>query len=185
MTDGFPKLPPFPAFPLDSTERLYDSPWVGLRRDMIRLDDGKLQEYHVVEVTPAVCVVPELSNGDIAMIWQLRHPHGKTHWEIPAGRLHADEDPALGAARELREETGLEATSFEPLGSFYPTNGISAHYAYAFAARGCKPAAELELDAAERISVHTVSRESVRAKLLASGFEDAFTALALFYFFAR
>jgi ADP-ribose pyrophosphatase len=185
VTDGFPSVPPFPSFPLASSERIYDSPWVGLRRDLIRLADARLQEYHVIEVTPAVCVVPELEDGSLAMIWQLRHPHGKTHWEIPAGRLHADEDPAAGAARELREETGLEAASIEPLGNFYPTNGISAHYAYAFVARGCRQASAQELDVSERISVHAISREAVRAKLLSAGFEDAFTALALFYYFAR
>ena len=185
MTDGFPDLPAFPPFPIRSTERLYDSPWVGLRRDVIELEAQREQEYHIVEIEPAVCVVPELADGSIAMIWQLRHPHGRTHWEIPAGRLHAGEDPAVGAARELREETGLEPESIERLAGFYPTNGISAHYATAFVARGCRRIAGQELDAAERIAVRTIPREAVRARLLEGGFEDAFTALGLFYFFAQ
>jgi ADP-ribose pyrophosphatase len=185
VTDGFPELPPFAPFPVAGSERIYDSPWVALRRDRIRVAPATEQEYHVVEIEPAVCVVPELESGDLALIWQLRHPHGKTHWEVPAGRLHAGEAPAEGAARELREETGLVADSIEPLGSFYPTNGISAHYAHAFVARGCRAAMEPELDAAERLTVHAIGREAVRRRLLAAGFEDAFTALALFYYFAR
>lgn len=184
MSEGFPELDPFPAFPLEETERIYDSPWCALRRDRLRLADGALQEYHVLEVSPAVCVVPVMRDGSIAMIWQHRHPHGRTHWEVPAGRLHAGEAPEAGARRELREETGLLAERIVPLAGFYPTNGISAHYAHAFAALGCTPGAALALDAAERLSMHVIPREAVRARLLRGGFEDGFTALALFYYFA-
>jgi len=35
--------PPFEPFELHSTERIYDSPWVGLSRDMLRLGNGELQ----------------------------------------------------------------------------------------------------------------------------------------------
>ncbi len=31
-------------------------------------------------------------------------------WEVVAGRIHPGEEPALAAAREVREETGLEVT---------------------------------------------------------------------------
>ena len=185
MSDGFPELEPWQPFPLAQSERLYDSPWCGLRRDFLRLPGGALQEYHVVELSPAVCVVPVLEDGSIALIWQHRHPHGRTHWEVPAGRMHDDETPEETARRELREETGLAPAALERLAGFYPTNGISAHYAHVFAARGCRPIGAQQLDATELLSVHAVSPEAVRRRLHAGGFEDGFTSLALFYYFAR
>jgi len=183
VSAGFPDLPAFPPFPLEESQRIYDSPWCGLRRDLLRLPSGELQEYHVIEITPAVCVVPVLRDGSLAMLWQHRHPHGRTHWEIPAGRMHAGEDPADAARRELREETGLAPERIERLAGFYPTNGISAHYAHVFVAHGCKPGGAQELDVTERLSVHAVPEAAVRARLLAGGFEDAFTSLGLFYYF--
>jgi ADP-ribose pyrophosphatase len=184
VSAGFPELAPFAPFPLARSERIYDSPWCGLRRDLLHLPDGALQEYHVLEITPAVCVVPVLADGSIAMLWQHRHPHGRTHWEVPAGRMHAGETPEAAARRELREETGLDAERLERMAGFFPTNGISAHYAHAFVAYGCRPAGELVLDAAERLTMHVIPATAVRSRLLTGGFEDGFTSLALFYYFA-
>ena len=96
--------PPFDPFPVHATEQIYDSYWCGLRRDVIELAPRKLQEYHVFEVQNAVAVVPVRPDGSIVMLWQLRHPHGKTHWEIPAGRIEKGESEEDAAARELHQD---------------------------------------------------------------------------------
>ena len=166
---------------VSDSERIYDSPWVGLRRDWLELGDGQRQEHHVIEITDAVVVLPLRSDGKIVLVGQYRHPNGKTHWELPAGRLNDGEDPAAGARRELLEETGHEAGALSPLPGFYPTNGISAHYAHAFLATGCAEVAELSLDPAERLTPRCFTRAEVIAHLDAGGFKDGFTAITLMY----
>src|SRR6185503_8553515 len=121
--------PPFPPFELAKSERIYDSYWCALRRDHVQLPDGKLQEYHVFEIHDAVAVVPVLPDGSLVMLWQYRHPLGKTHWEVPAGRVDEGESAAAAAERELLEETGYRARRIVRLGAFHPTNGISPHHA--------------------------------------------------------
>lgn len=172
---------PFPLFEVESSERIYGSPWVGLRRDMLKLPDAGSQEHHVVEISDAVCVLPLTAEGRIVMIGQHRYVHGKTHWEVPAGRLEDGEDPEEGARRELAEETGYRAGALEPLPGFYPTNGISAHWAHLFVARDCVRAGDQNLDAAERIVVTTFTWEEAEALLRAGRIEDGFAALALLY----
>jgi ADP-ribose pyrophosphatase len=181
--DGDP--PPFPPFEVVGSEQLYDSPWCGLRRDWIVLPSGARQEYHVFQVTDAVVVVPVASDGSLVMLWQHRHPHGHTHWEVPAGRIHAGEDPERAAERELLEETGHRAERIERLQGFYPVNGISDHYAHAYVAYGCRPVEPPKLEPAEKILVRVLPRERVRRMLLAGEIEDGFTALALYALFAR
>jgi len=184
MSDGSELLPDpegLDPFEVAESERIYDSPWVGLRRDWLILEDGARQEHHVIEISDAVVVVPVTSEGAVVLVGQYRHPNGETHWELPAGRLHEGEDPAEGARRELLEETGHAAGSLHPLPGFYPTNGISAHFAHAFVATGCEQVSELNLDPAERIIPRAFSRDEVVAHLDAGAFKDGFTAIALMY----
>lgn len=181
-SDGFlPDPEPIEPFEVAETERIYDSPWVGLRRDWLLLEEGARQEHHVIEISDAVVVLPLTTAGSIILVGQYRHPNGQTHWELPAGRLEESEDPEEGARRELLEETGHMAGTLQPLPGFYPTNGISAHYAHAFVATGCVEVAELRLDPAERLIARCFERSEVEAHLDAGGFADGFTALTLLY----
>ncbi|MCP3917922.1 MAG: NUDIX hydrolase [bacterium] len=172
---------PFPPFGVHESRRIYDSPWCGLRRDVVVLPSGALQEYHVFEVSDAVSVVPVLPDGSIVMIGQYRYPHGKTHWELPAGRINEGEKPADGAARELEEETGYRAGRLEPLPGFYPTNGISAHYAHQFRAVDCELVGAPQPDDSEQLIVRVFRPDEVRALLASGRVEDGFTAIGLMY----
>ena len=183
MSAEGPRNPaPFEPFGVHETERGYDSAWCGLRRDMVVLPDGALQEYHVFEISDAAVVVPVLPDGSIVMVGQYRYPHGKTHWEVPAGRISDGETPEEAIERELLEETGYRAGRLVKLPGFYPTNGISAHFAHAFYAEDCEAVAQPELDPSEQIVVGVHTQEEVRALLRAGMIEDGFTAISLLYY---
>jgi len=175
--------PPFAPFGVVRRERVYDSSWCALRRDTVVLRNGREQEYHVFEIPDAVVVVPVLRDGSIVLLGQYRYPHGKTHWEVAAGRIGPGETPEQAALRELREESGCSAGQLVALPGFYPTNGISPHYVHAFAALDCEQVHELELDHSEQIMTRRFTRDEVRALLRAGTLADAFTALALLYYF--
>lgn len=184
--DAAPSNPaPFAPFPTLRTERIYHSRWCGLRRDWIQLKDGREQEYHVIEIPDAVAVVPVLPDGRIVLIGQYRHPHGKTHWEVPAGRMLDGEEAQLCAERELREETGHRAGSWERLPGFYPINGISDHYAHVFVAKDCVRLGEHEPEDCEQIVVQSFTRGEVEALLDSGRVEDVFAAVTLMYWLRR
>jgi lipoyl(octanoyl) transferase len=47
-----------------------------------------------------------------------RSPEGGGYWHTIAGVVEPGEEPAVAAARELWEETGLESADLQPLGDF-------------------------------------------------------------------
>jgi len=177
---GAPDPPAFRRHDVLRTDRVYDSVWCALDRHELRLDDDSTSEYHIFRVPDAVIIVPLTTHGHLAMVWQHRHPHGRTHWEVPAGRINPGESPEASARRELAEETGHTAGKLIPLGGFFPLNGISDHYTHVFLATDCESTGQLQLDVNERLLVRTRPLEAVRAELLAGQLEDGFTALALF-----
>ncbi len=57
----------------------------------------------------AVLLVHEQGDGPPESLLLVRQPPGRA-WSLPAGLLKRGEAPHLGAARELREETGLDVS---------------------------------------------------------------------------
>ncbi len=177
---GVPEDPPqFEPFRVTGSESIYESVWCDLRRDDLLLPDGSACDHHVFHVIDAVVVVPVLANGDLVLIGQYRYVHGRTSWEVPAGRTTEGEAPAAAAERELREESGCRAGRWVELPGFYAMNGISDHWAHAFCALDCEEG-EQRLDPTERILTRTFTRDEVRALLAAGRIVDAFSALALY-----
>jgi ADP-ribose pyrophosphatase len=177
--------PPFEPFEIARTDRIYDSKWCGLRRDWLVLPDGSEQEYHVVEIPDAVAVVPVTREGAVVLVGQFRHPNQRTHWEVPAGRIHGDEEPEAAARREVREETGYVPARLVPLPGFYAANGISAHYAHVFVGEDCVRVGEPELDPCERLTVRAFERDEIGRLLDAGRIADGFSAIALLYWLRR
>jgi 8-oxo-dGDP phosphatase len=72
------------------------------------------------------------------LVEQFRYPVGARRWEFPQGTAPdlADSDPSELAARELREETGLRATSFEALGQLDLAAGMTSQRGWVFLAIG-------------------------------------------------
>jgi len=110
---------------LISTERIYDGKIVNLRRDMVRLPNGKEASREVVEHPGAVAVVPVLPDGRVLLVRQFRHPVSRILLEIPAGKLDAGEDPDACALRELEEETGYRAGTMERRASILTGPGFT------------------------------------------------------------
>jgi len=69
---------------------------------------------------PAVCtdtVLFSRHSGEWqVLLIQRRHDPYQGHWALPGGFLDENEDPDLGVARELAEETSLTGIALQPLG---------------------------------------------------------------------
>jgi 8-oxo-dGTP pyrophosphatase MutT (NUDIX family) len=113
---------------------VYENRWISVREDQVTGPHGD-GIYGVVRMQhPAVFVVALDDDDRVCLVSLARYTTGQS-WEVPAGGSDGDE-PLVAAQRELREETGLTAQEWTPLGTMNALNGIAEAPEYVFLARG-------------------------------------------------
>jgi 8-oxo-dGDP phosphatase len=120
-----------------ASREIYRNPWLIFREDDIRRPDGSQGVYAVVD-KPTYALVMPYDGARFRLVEQFRYPLGARRWEFPQGTAPdlADAEPPELAARELREETGLSATSFEELGLLDVAPGMTSQRGWVFLATG-------------------------------------------------
>lgn len=118
-----------------SSREIYANPWMTIREDTFVRPDGGQGIYGVVD-KPHYALVIALEGDAMMLVEQFRYPIGLRRWEFPQGTApdRATMDPAELAARELREETGLTARTWHPLGLLDVAPGLSSQRGRAFLA---------------------------------------------------
>ena len=117
-------------------------------------------------------------NGRICLLKQFRPTIGAWVWEIPAGKLEADELPELTVKRELQEEAGITARHWQTLGSVLTCPGFSNEVVYLYLATQLSEVASSPEDE-EFIEVYWKSVDELRAMIAADEITDAKTMAAL------
>lgn len=122
-----------------STEVVYESPWIKVRRDEVIDQNGKPLTYSYMELQKqSAFIVPVNDKGEILLQSVYRYTMGKRYWEIPAGYIEEGEEPLAAAKRELTEETGLVSEDWQSLGAFHQILGTGRVTCNAFLARNVR-----------------------------------------------
>ena len=165
-------------FELIDTQEVYRGRVFTVRRDRVRLPDGNAATLDVVQHHGAVTVVPLDEQGRIWFVRQYRHPAGEVLLELPAGTLADGEAADVCAAREIREEIGMAASSLQHLGECFLAPGYSSEYMHIFLATGLRPETA-QHDEDEFLEVETIKIDDAYAMALDGRIRDAKTLAAL------
>ena len=161
-----------------SQETVYQGIIVNVRRDKAKLPDGRLTNREVVEHPGGVGILALDENGCVPMVTQYRYAFSRTLLEIPAGKREPGEDPLTTARRELREETGAEATHWQPLGAVLPSPGCYGEVLHLYLARDLTFGAT-HPDADEFLQVRRLPFDTLLAQCLSGEIEDGKTVAAV------
>lgn len=143
------------SFTLLRSENLLQGRSFKIRRDYLKTPDGSETQFEIVEHGGSVIIIPIDNDGNIWFVRQYRHAAGMDMLELPAGTRDQNEPYEVCAAREIREEIGMEAGELIHLSSFYLAPGYSTEYMGVFFATGLKPN-PLEADADEFLIVEKI-----------------------------
>src|SRR3954462_6040131 len=142
------------AFERIGSETVYEGKIFTVKKDRFRFDDdGEEADREIVEHPGAVAVVAH----DGERVYLVRQPREAVDepalLELPAGKLDEEgEEPLDTAKRELAEEIGKAAESWEFLKTFYTSPGFAAEEVPLYLATDLRDE-QAEADENERIEV--------------------------------
>jgi 8-oxo-dGTP pyrophosphatase MutT (NUDIX family) len=126
---------PSRAFEALGGESVYRGRFFEVRVERFRHADGEVLTREIIRHSGAVGIVAH----DGERVWLVRQPREAVDepdlLEIPAGRLDVDgEQPLQAAQRELAEEIGRGARSWEPILTYYSSAGFTDERVHLFLA---------------------------------------------------
>lgn len=149
-------------FELIRSEMLMQGRAFKIRRDYLKTPDGRETKFEIIEHGGSVILVPMDADGNLLFVRQYRHAAGVDLLELPAGTRDGDEPFEECAAREIREETGMEAGNLRKVGEFYLAPGYSTEFMVVYIATDLKYN-PLEADDDEFLSVEKIPiREAIQ-----------------------
>ncbi|MFB6281800.1 MAG: NUDIX hydrolase [Haloferacaceae archaeon] len=135
----------------------YETGWFTGGYDLVEQPDGSTKRYYWAELPTAVVVVA-VADGRLLLVEQYRPTVRETHLELPAGIVEEGESYTEAGIRELREETGFDASSASLLQAFWTCTGLLRHRRGIVFAEGLSPG-DRSLDENEFLVPRTVPVE--------------------------
>jgi 8-oxo-dGTP pyrophosphatase MutT (NUDIX family) len=157
----------------------YENEWVTVWHDDVERPDGSDGIYGVVHFANVAVGVVALDEVDrIVLVGQHRYTLDAYSWEIPEGGVPADEAPLDGARRELREETGVEAATWNELARLDLSNSVTDERAILYLATDLT-LGEATPDPTEILDIRWVPIEEALAMVLDGRITDAMSVVGI------
>lgn len=162
-----------------SSREVYENNWIRVREDGIIRPDGEHGIYGVVHFRNiAVGVLAIEEDDSIYLVGQYRYTLDRYSWEIPEGGCPEGEEPLNAAKRELEEETGLRAGSWEQLGEAHLSNSVTDELAFCYVAKGLTQGKH-NPEGTEELQVRRVPFSKALEMVLTGEITDALSRLAI------
>jgi len=118
------------------SEKVYDSPWIGLTKHDVLNPSGNPGTYSVIHFKNiALGILPLDKEYNTWIVGQYRYPISQYSWEIPEGGGKRDIAPLESAKRELLEETGIRAGKWTKIQEMYLSNSASDEFCILYIAQ--------------------------------------------------
>lgn len=158
--------------------------YLTFRQDEVLLTNGNKATRDLVLHPGAVAILAVNDQSELILVRQYRYAVGEVLYEIPAGKLEKGEDPLKAAQRELSEETGFRAASWQHLNTFYTVPGFCNEKMYLYLAQDLI-AEEAHPDEDEIIAYEKVPLPEALQKIQSGEIKDAKSLVGILMYVNR
>lgn len=152
---------------------------IELSLETVQLPTGQEVELEIVRHPGGAAAVALDGQDRVCLLRQYRHAGGGWLWELPAGKLDPGEDPFSTARRELVEEAGVEAGTWQPLGRMISSPGVFTEVIHLYLARNLTHLPHAH-EGDEVIEIHWLPLDQALGWCLDGTIGDAKTLIGLF-----
>lgn len=147
-----------------SSKITYKNPWMRIREDKVITPLGKEGIYGVMESSDSVMITVLNDNNELYLIRTFSYPAGSWNWELPGGNTDG-QDPIEASKRELEEETGILANTWQELAKTRVCNGFMTERMITFLAKDLSFTGEKEISSEQIDIAKFFSMEEVDAMI--------------------
>lgn len=163
---------------LDQSE-VYNNNWIQVTEYKVLNPSGGAGIYGKVHFKNfAIGILPLDNEMNTYLVGQYRFPLNQYSWEIPEGGGPIDEDILDAAKRELLEETGLVASSWQQIVQMHLSNSVSDEKAIVFLATGLEQK-EAAPEATEQLVIKKLPFSEAYAMVEAGIITDSMSVAAI------
>ena len=154
-----------------------------LRVDEVEMADGRPARREIVEHPGAVAILAW--DGDrLALVRQWRQATARITLEVPAGTREPGEDPRQTAERELAEECGVAAGSWDAGPAFFTAPGFCTEHLSVWLATDLRPATA-DRPADEAVEVTWMGLDEALASVADGRIADAKSLVGIYWLARR
>jgi 8-oxo-dGTP pyrophosphatase MutT (NUDIX family) len=114
--------------------RVFTGRVIEVNLERVELPNGTTATLEIIHHPGGAAVLALDESNCVCLLRQFRHAAGGWVWELPAGKIDNREPPLDTARRELEEEAGVAAGSWESLGDYLSSPGVLTEVVHLFLA---------------------------------------------------
>lgn len=119
-----------------SSHTVFQGKLLHVKSDRVRLPNGHESVREYIVHPGAAMIIAMLDDDTIVLERQYRYPLDRHFIELPAGKIDPGEESLATAKRELREECGYVAQTWQHLATLHPSIGYANERIELYLARG-------------------------------------------------
>jgi 8-oxo-dGTP pyrophosphatase MutT (NUDIX family) len=160
-------------------QEIYNNNWITVTHYNVINPSGGTGIYGKVHMkNRAIGIIPLDEEMNTYLVGQYRFPLNEYSWEIPEGGGSLSDDPLSAAQRELLEETGLKAASWNKIQEMTLSNSVTDERCIIYMARNLTQYGATPEDT-EDLIVKKISFEEVYTMVQNGKITDAVTVAAV------